>query len=179
MISKSYKNFLSSFFVTFIIFIPLKSEEQIDIWKNNKKKEINKPLNQKKLNNQNNDTFEKALNQNTKNEIKIKSDKLDEDDEIKIFGIYDPADYNFNLNMWSATKADDVRASLKRLKKIKLSKTSKEILENILLSYSYPPIGMEEKEFVNLKVNWLIDNNRSELIETFLQQNNEFYGKAK
>tara|TARA_B100001248_G_scaffold211360_1_gene165619 strand:+ start:1795 stop:3537 length:1743 start_codon:yes stop_codon:yes gene_type:complete len=179
MISKSYKNFLSSFFLTFIIFIPLKSEEQIDIWKNNKKNEINKPLNQKKLNNQNNDTFEKALNQNTKNEIKIKSDKLDEDDEIKIFGIYDPADYNFNLNMWSATKADDVRASLKRLKKIKLSKTSKEILENILLSYSYPPIGMEEKEFVNLKVNWLIDNNRSELIETFLQQNNEFYGKSK
>ena len=58
--------------------------------------------------------------------------------------------------MWSTTKADDVRASIKRLKKIKLSKTSNEILENILLSYSYPPNGMEEKEFVNLKVNWLL-----------------------
>ena len=81
--------------------------------------------------------------------------------------------------MWSTTKADDVRASIKRLKKIKLSKTSNEILENILLSYSYPPNGMEEKEFVNLKVNWLIDNNRYDLIETFLRQNNEFHGKSR
>ena len=81
--------------------------------------------------------------------------------------------------MWSSTKAEDVRASLKRLKKIKLSKTSNEILENILLSFSFPPDGMNEKEFVNLKVNWLIDNNRSELIEEFLKQNKEFNGKSK
>ena len=41
--------------------------------------------------------------------------------------------------MWSSTQAEDVRASLKRLKKIKLSKTSNEILENVLLSFSFPP----------------------------------------
>ena len=62
--------------------------------------------------------------------------------------------------MWSNTKAEDVRASIKRLKKIKLSKTSNDILENILLSFSYPPIGMNEKEFVQLKINWLIENDR-------------------
>ena len=58
--------------------------------------------------------------------------------------------------MWSSTSADDVRASLKRLKKINLSKTSNEILENVLLSYSFPPKGMAEKEFTSLKVNWLL-----------------------
>ena len=65
--------------------------------------------------------------------------------------------------MWSSTKAEDIVASLNRLKKIKLSNTSKEILENILLSFSYPPEGMKQKDFVKLKVNWLIENNRSDL----------------
>ena len=36
----------------------------------------------------------------------------DKIDEVKVYGIYDPADYNFNLNMWSSTKADDLKASL-------------------------------------------------------------------
>ena len=79
--------------------------------------------------------------------------------------------------MWSNTKAEDVRASIKRLKKIKLSKTSNDILENILLSFSYPPIGMNEKEFVQLKINWLIENDRTDLIESFLKQNKDFEGK--
>ena len=81
--------------------------------------------------------------------------------------------------MWSTTNADDVRSSIKRLKKIKLSKTSNEILENILLSFSYPPNGMQDKEFVELKINWLIENNRLDLIENFLKQNKEFDGKKK
>ena len=87
---------------------------------------------------------------------------IDNRNEIKVFGVYDPEDYNFNLNMWSSTKADDFRASLKRIEKISLSKTSNEILENVLLSFSYPPEGMDEKEFANLKIDWLIRNNRIE-----------------
>ena len=47
-----------------------------------------------------------------------------------------------------------------------------------MLSFSYPPNGMQEKEFVALKINWLIENNRSELIEDFLKQNEEFDGKS-
>ena len=35
---------------------------------------------------------------------------------------------DFNLNMWSSTKAEDIKSSLKRLEKIKLSKTANEIL---------------------------------------------------
>ena len=59
--------------------------------------------------------------------------------------------------MWSSTNAEDVLASIKRLRKIKLSNTSNEILENILLSFSYPPEGMNDKEFVKLKIDWLIE----------------------
>ena len=69
--------------------------------------------------------------------------------------------------------------AIKRLKKINLSKTSNEILENVLLSFSYPPKGMKDEEFVNLKINWLFKNNRSELIENFIKQNKEFKGKSR
>ena len=38
---------------------------------------------------------------------------------------------------------------------------------------------MDDKEFVNLKVNWMIENKRSDLIEKFLKQNDKFYNKKK
>ena len=38
---------------------------------------------------------------------------------------------------------------------------------------------MSEKEFVKIKIEWLIENNRVELIEDFLKQNKEFPGKRK
>ena len=81
--------------------------------------------------------------------------------------------------MWSTTKAEDLRSSLKRLSKIELSQSSNEILEAILLSFSYPPQGMNEREFVDLKINWLIKNDRAKLIESFLKQNEEFDSKSK
>ena len=81
--------------------------------------------------------------------------------------------------MWSTTNADDVRDSLKRIKKINLSKTSNEILENVLMSFSFPPSGMSEKEFVNLKISWLIENDKQNLIEKFLKQNKNFEGKRR
>ena len=81
--------------------------------------------------------------------------------------------------MWSSTSAEDVRASIKRLKKIKLSKTSNEIFQNVLLSYSFPPKGMNENEFVKFKNKLAIENNRSDLIEDFLKQNEKFENKSK
>ena len=38
---------------------------------------------------------------------------------------------------------------------------------------------MTEKEFVDLKINWLIQNDRLSLIENFLKQNQEFESKSK
>ncbi len=172
------------FFCLLIIisfFSPLQTEEKIDIWKNKKKDEI---LSEGKKKILNEDTGKINLNTPQQNTdlntlIKIEEKTVSNSNEDKVFGIYDPSDNNFNLNMWSATKAEDVRASISRLEKIKLSKTSSEILESVLLSFSYPPKGMDEKEFVNLKVNWLIKNNKSDLIEDFLNQNKDFYGKSK
>ena len=172
---KSFKNFLSLLIVFFYL-APLNSEEKIDIWKNKKNTEVNNETNSEI--DPNKIDAQKIQGVNNQN-IKIVDSIIDTSEENKVFGVYDPSDYNFDLNMWTSTKADDVRASLKRIKKIKLSKTSNEILENILLSFSYPPTGMQEKEFVNLKLDWLIENNRLDLIENFLKQNKEFNGKKR
>ena len=42
---------------------------------------------------------------------------LDKSQEVKVFGVYDPEDYNFDLNMWSTTKADDVESKFEKIKK--------------------------------------------------------------
>ena len=178
MISKNFKILLALIF-TVLIFSPLKGEDKIDIWKN-KKKNGNIESNQSNTVIKKNDIKPNLAEPVEANQdILITDGVIDNSREIKVFGVYDPADYNFNLNMWSTTKAEDVRSSIKRIKKINLSKTSNEILENVLLSFSYPPEGMEEKEFVNLKINWLIENNRLNLLEEFLKQNKEFEGKSK
>ena len=178
MISKNFKSLLAIIF-TALIFSPLKGEDKIDIWKN-KKNNGNIESNQSNTVNKKDDIKPNLAEPVEANQdILITDGAIDNSREIKVFGVYDPADYNFNLNMWSTTKAEDVRSSIKRIKKINLSKTSNEILENVLLSFSYPPEGMEEKEFINLKINWLIENNRINLLEEFLKQNKEFEGKSK
>ena len=175
---KSFK-FFSSLLIIFLILTPLYSEDKIDIWKNKnvEKKSDSEKNSLKEI--QSNQKISNKPNSEVLNQTIEINDTLDKSSEANVFGIYDPEDFDFNLNMWSSTSSEEVKASLKRLKKIKLSKTSNEILENILLSFSYAPKGMEEKEFVSMKINWLFENNRSDLIESFLNQNKEFYGKSK
>ena len=173
-------SFLYCLLILFLYFTPLKSEKQIDIWDKKEKKqstENKKKINKKesqKLNLKSIQTIE--LNQN----IQIENKPLDQNKkENKVFGIYDPAENDFSLNMWSSTKAEEVKSSFKRIEKVKLSQTANQILERIILSFSYAPEGMNGEEFVDLKINWLIKNQRSDLIEIFLTQNEEFKSKGK
>ena len=158
--------------------LPILSDEKIDIWKN--KKEVpnksQKTTEQDLSNDSKLDLFQKAKDIN---KIQIQEGSVIQSDEQTVYGIYEPANYDFSLNMWSTTKADDFRSSLKRLNKINLSKSSNEILEYILFSFSYPPLGMTEQEFVKLKTDWLMQNDRIDLIESFLKQNEKFDSKSK
>ena len=176
MILKSFKTFLA-FLILALLFNTLKAEEKIDIWKNKnieKKTQTNIPEeSHKKI------EISNQKNHETQEVIKIEDSLPSSLEEARVFGVYDPADFDFNLNMWSSSSAEDIRASIKRLKKIKLSKTSSEIFENVFFSFSYPPKGMNENEFVKLKIDWLLENNRSELMESFLKQNEEFNGKSR
>ena len=170
-------NYLASFLI--ILFSShSSSEEKIDIWKN-KKTETNQSSNIEKKNTQEVENINSSQTIKALEKIEIQQGSELQINEQKVYGIYEPANYNFSLNMWSSTKAEDLKSSLKRLDKIDLSKFSNEILEMILFSFSYPPQGMTEKEFVKLKINWLIKNNRINLIEKFLKQNEEFENKSK
>ena len=171
-------NYLISLLVFFLYSSFLWSEEKIDIWNNNTNNNIETSNSSKK-------EIQEIDNTKASNVIKsLEKIEIQEGNKIiseerNVFGIFQPADYNFDLNMWSNTRAEDLRSSLKRLNKINLSKSSSEILEIVLFSFSYPPQGMTEKEFVNLKIDWLIKNDRDELIESFLKQNQEFESKGK
>ena len=123
-----------------IIFLnsPVVSEEKIDIWNNKNKTEAQKETNiqeeksdQKKLSIAPSQTIEAI------EKIQIQEGSELKSETQKVYGIFDPANFNFNLNMWSTTKAEDLRSSLKRIEKINLSKSSEEILEGILFSFSY------------------------------------------
>ena len=172
-------NFLLGLLTLFLFFTPLKTEEKIDIWKNKEKKETTEKeqLSSEKKNEQLNLKSIKTIENNQN--IKIEDNINNKKEESKVFGIYDPAENDFNLNMWSSTKAEDINSSLKRLKKIKLSRTANQILETILLSFSYAPEGMKDEEFADIKINWLIENEKTSLVENFLKQNNEFKSKSK
>ncbi len=157
--------------------LPLHAEEEIDIWNKEKKEKSNLDEN---VNKENITSTPKIviLNQ-TNNNIEIENEVAKASENIKIFGIYDPAENDFDLNMWTTTEAEDIKSSIKRIKKIKLSNTATKLFENTILSFAYPPKGMSDKEFVNLKIDWLIENKKVGLIEQFLKQNSTFPNKKK
>ena len=173
---KSFDYLIGLLIISF--FFPLLAEEKINIWKN--KEQIISTSPQKDDNDKKEISNPQTINTiKTSEKIDIQENSIIQTDDQKVYGIYDPASYDFDLNMWSTTRAEDLRSSLKRLNKIELSKSSNEILEAILFSFSYPPNEMTEKEFVDLKINWLINNDKAELIESFLKQNSEFSNKSK
>ena len=171
---KSLNKYIS-LLILLILFTPVNAEDEIDIWN----KEIKENSQIKKLNNSKKKIGPETIsNERIQNNTKIENEILNFED-VKIFGIYDPGENNFNLNMWTQTEGEKIKSSFKRINKIPLSNIATNIFENTILSLSYPPKGMDEKEFVNLKINWLIKNKKVDLIEKFLKQNNTFPHKKK
>ena len=72
--------------------------------------------------------------------------------------------------MWSKTDGKNIEKTISRINKLKLSETAENILLNTLFSYSYPPENLNEKDFLDIKINWLIKNKKDNLIEEFLKK---------
>ena len=174
---KSLNKYISLLIIIFFSY-PLYGEDEIDIW-NEKKQEVIENSKKKKIDPSSSINLKIFEGDPIDQKVKIENEVSTKTEEIKIFGIFDPAENDFDLNMWSTSDAEDVRSSIKRIKKINLSNTSKKIFEQTLFSFAYPPKGMDEEEFINLKINWMIDKKRSNLIEKFLEQNSVFHNKKK
>ena len=92
--------------------------------------------------------------------------------EIKIVGLYDPADYGLSIDMWSNSDGATLKKLFKNIDNYDLSSDASEILNIALLTNTYyPNKSITEDEFLNFKSNWLIKDSNFELIEEFLIKN--------
>ena len=92
--------------------------------------------------------------------------------ELKIIGLYDPSDYDLDINMWSNSDGDQLKNIFLKLNKLKLSNDAKEILNISLLTNAHSPKkNITYEEFLKFKSNWLIRNSDLNLIENYLIEN--------
>ena len=154
-------------------------EKPVDIWsEKNNTKSSEKNKKEENLKEESKIDISK-INKSKKEQIQI-LDNQNEDPPVKLVGLYDPGKNDLSLEMWSETNGEFIRDAIKRIEKIELSKFSEEIFLNTILTYSYAPKNnLSEGEFLKLKINWLIKNNKIEVIENFLNNNLEFDGKSK
>jgi len=106
---------------------------------------------------------------------KKSSIKLDQElasKEIKIVGLYDPADYGLSMNMWSNSDGLILKKLFKNIDNFDLSGDASEILNIALLTNTYyPNKNITEEEFLKFKSSWMIKESNLELIEQFLIKN--------
>ena len=141
----------------------------VDIWE--KKKKENEQGEQ--INVEKDITIESPILSDEVNKITIKIDEQKINNfEQPIIGIFDPEDNNFSMSMWSESDGEDIKNILKRIYKLKLSKFSEDLLFQVLFTNAYPPkVNLTSEEFLKIKIDWLIKNQRFQDLETLLKKN--------
>jgi len=171
------KNF--SIILILLFGLSVHAEDQpADIWNIEKKNNEGASLDVESETLENNIEIKENFDSNVFNDQKqkqISTISLDEKfdtQEIKIIGLYDPEDYDLDINMWSNSDGDQLKTLISKLNKITLSQDAIEIINISLLTNAYhPKKNITEKEFLKFKSNWLIKNSNLKLIEDYLIQN--------
>ena len=170
------KNF--SIVLILLLSLTANAEEQpVDIWNIEKKK-----IEDKSPSDETTSISGTSVNKKSESDIyslqskkitdSIKLDNSLNSSEIKIYGLFDPKDYDLDINMWTNSNGDQLKNIFSRLNKINLSEDANEIVRIALLTNAYSPeINISEKEFLNLRSEWLIKNADLELIEEYLIKN--------
>ena len=147
------------------------SNEPVDIWNIEKTEDVI----QKKLTNDDKENISGNIVQEIevgeKNENVIVNTSLDVND-IKLAGLYDPAENGLSIDMWSYSNGNDIKSILQELNSKKLSKFSEKILDVALLTNSYlPSKNISSQEFLDFKFQYLINKKDFELIKNFIIKN--------
>jgi len=175
LLSSNKKIFFFIFLFTFSS--ELLSEDTIDIWE---KKNLNKKNNTTKIENESFTKFKTNIDINTKapSEIEVGLAELNIKDPL--YGIYEPSENNLTLEMWVSSEGTRIKDTIERINKIELSTFSEELFISTLFTVSkLPDQNMTEKEFINYKIDWLIENKKDEIISAFLNKNKNFPNKSK
>ena len=167
------KRYLSIILIFLVVGLNVYSEEPVDIWAIDKKKPLDENITIDKSENKNisqNSIYE--MQSKKTNQIDVEQDKAIVSREIEIVGLYDPAEYGLDLNMWSNSDGNQILKLFKNIDKINLSNDASEILNILLLTNSYyPNKNISKEQFLEIKSNWLIKNSNLELIEDYLLKN--------
>ena len=108
------------------------------------------------------------------NLINIEQDEKIESNQIKLVGLYDPAENDLNLNMWEFSDGEKILQIVEKLQKIQLSEDAQNIYKKLLLTNAFPPENnINFEEFIDLKINWLLKNDDLNLIKEFIIKNSQ------
>ena len=104
-------------------------------------------------------------------EIKINEEEV-ENFSPSLVGLFDPEENDFTLDMWVMSDGKDVKKVLTKINKMKLSRFSEDLLFKVLFTNSYAPkINLSSEDFLQIKINWLIQNKRLKDLENLLKTN--------
>ena len=163
--------------ITIVLFTSIKSyssDKPVDIWNvNEEKKNQNSETSLPKDENNNSYSEISIYKKDTKNKnLSIIQDTSLNSKKIKIVGLYDPQDYDLDINMWINSDGDQLKNLFKRISKLSLSEDASELMNvSILINAHYPKKNITDNEFLRLKSEWLIKNSNFDLIEEYLKKN--------
>ena len=163
--------------ITFILFASFKvhsSDKPVDIWKENEKKSDQNSVSNLSTDESDNLSSEISIYNKKSNDetLNIVEDISLNSKKIKITGLYDPQDYDLNINMWINSDGDQLKDLFGRITKLNLSEDASELMNiSILTNAHYPKKNITEKEFLKLKSDWLIKNSNFDLIKEYLNKN--------
>ena len=174
------KKYFSILLITIFGFNCNADDKPVDIW-NIDEKEIDKSSIKSPSSSDNNDetfkNFELSVfdMQSQKKNDEIKLEENIETKQVKLYGLYDPEDYDLKIDMWLNSDGDQLKRIFSKLMKLNLSKDATEILNITLLTNAYhPKKNITDEEFFKLKSNWLIKDSNLDLIEDYLVKNQIF-----
>ena len=163
--------------ITFILFTSFKvysSDKPVDIWKENEKKSDQNLESNSQIDENNNLSSEISIYNKKSNDetLDIVQDISLSSKNIKITGLYDPQDYDLNINMWSNSDGDQLKDLFSKIVKLNLSEDASELMNILILTNAHhPKKNITEKEFLKLKSDWLIKNSNFDLIKEYLHKN--------
>ena len=172
---------LNRYFYFFVLYFflgltSLAEDQPADIW--NTQEQVSSPSENQSLELNKNDSpiQENGMRiynmQSQRNTNLIELNMSPKPNGLKIIGLYDPSDYDLDINMWSNSDGDQLKNIFLKLNKLKLSNDAKEILNISLLTNAHSPKkNITNEEFLKFKSNWLIRNSDLNLIENYLIEN--------
>ena len=170
---------LSKYFYTLVFFftLPVSAQDTVDIWGNNENGKMNQNIKIEKKN-------LGKINTNQAETVSLKPKIIESANKLEspktLYGIYDPGENNLSLHMWSKSDGNEIKNIFKRINKIKLSKSAEDFFISTILTYSFSPTNnLTNEEFLSLKVEWLIENNKDNLLEQFLNKNETSFKDKK